>query len=75
MLKVYPSDANFLLLELVNGLTAMELGERLMGMGMLIRDCSNFTGLSAHFFRIAVRTKEENDLLVSGLKQILEQEG
>lgn len=71
MLKVYPSDANFLLVELRNGLTATELRERLMGMGILIRDCANFTGLSAHFFRIAVRTEDENNRLVSALKLIL----
>lgn len=71
MLTVYPSDANFLLLELRGGLTAMELRERLLGMGMIIRDCSNFTGLSAQFFRIAVRTEQENQRLVNGLRQIL----
>jgi threonine-phosphate decarboxylase len=38
---------------------------------LLIRDCTNFMGLSPRFFRIAVRTTEENELLVEALKRIL----
>ncbi len=70
-LTVYPSDANFLLVELTAGLTAAELRERLLQYGILIRDCANFTGLTPHFFRIAVRTREENERLLGGLEQIL----
>ena len=71
MLTVYPSEANFLLVELTNSLTAHELQRRLMDSRLLIRDCANFTGLTPHFFRIAVRTREENDRLLSALNVIL----
>ncbi len=70
-LKVYPSSANFLLVEITDGMSAMELRDRLMHQRMLIRDCSNFMGLSPMFFRIAVRTTEENERLVGALKRIL----
>lgn len=70
-LKVYPSSANFLLAELPVGMTAMELRNRLMHQRLLIRDCSNFLGLSPQFFRVAVRTAEENQKLVGALKIIL----
>jgi threonine-phosphate decarboxylase len=70
-LKVYPSSANFLLAELPDGMTAMELRDRLMHQRLLIRDCSNFLGLSPQFFRVAVRTAEENQKLVGALKSIL----
>lgn len=71
MLTVYPSQANFLLVELNNGLTAGELRERLIESRLLIRDCANFVGLTPHFFRIAVRTREENDRLLENLERIL----
>lgn len=71
MLRPYPSEANFLLVEITGGLTASGLRERLMHQGMIIRDCSNFMGLSANFFRIAVRTREENERLMASLDTIL----
>ena len=70
-LKVYPSSANFLLVEITDGMPAMELRNRLMHERMLIRDCTNFMGLSPRFFRIAVRTTEENERLLGALKRIL----
>ena len=70
-LKVYPSSANFLLVEITEGMSALELRERLMHQRLLIRDCSNFMGLSPRFFRVAVRTTEENQQMVEALKRIL----
>jgi threonine-phosphate decarboxylase len=70
-LKVYPSSANFLLVEITDGMSAMELRDRLMHQRLLIRDCSSFLGLSPRFFRIAVRTTEENERLAGALKRIL----
>lgn len=67
-LKVHASAANFLLVEINGSLTAGELKERLMLQGILIRDCSDFTGLSPRFFRIAVRTTEENNRFLHCLK-------
>jgi threonine-phosphate decarboxylase len=70
-LKVYPSSANFLLAELTDGMSAMELRDRLMHQRLLIRDCTNFMGLSPKFFRVAVRTASENQRLVEALSRIL----
>jgi threonine-phosphate decarboxylase len=70
-LKVYPSSANFLLAEITDGMSAMELRDRLMHQRLLIRDCTNFMGLSPRFFRIAVRTTQENERLAGALKRIL----
>ena len=70
-LKVYPSSANFLLAEITGGMSAMELRDRLMHQRLLIRDCSNFMGLTPQFFRVAVRTTAENERLVGALKGTL----
>ncbi len=68
-----PGAANFLLLDLSrSGKNVQELIIALGGRGMLVRDCSNFYGLEGCYIRIAVRTRKENDRLVSALKEILE---
>ena len=66
--QVFPSAANFILFysdELPNGET---LYERLLKQGILIRDCGNFRGLGRGFYRIAVRSREENIRLLQALK-------
>jgi threonine-phosphate decarboxylase len=37
--------------------------------GILIRDASNFYGLDDHCFRVASQTPEENDALVSAIRE------
>lgn len=70
-LTVYPSSANFLLISISGGLTSAELQSRLLKQRILIRDCTKFAGLSNRFFRVAVRTEEENHRLIAALKDIL----
>ncbi len=70
-LKVYPSSANYLLLEITNNQTSLEIKEELLLHRILIRDCASFTGLTDKFFRIAVRTEEENTSLIEKLGRIL----
>lgn len=70
-LKPFPSAANFLLVEMRIDLTAAELRSRLLEKRILIRDCANFQGLDGRFFRIAVRTTEENRRLLAALAEVL----
>lgn len=65
--QVYPSAANFLLLEGPEDLRAMCLDR-----GFLIRDCSNFPGLEKGFFRVCVRSEKENQMLFAVLKECKE---
>lgn len=64
-IRVYPSCSDFLLLE-----TEMSLYEELLKEGILIRDCSNFEGLEKGFYRIAVRTRKENQVLLDAIRRI-----
>ena len=59
-IKVIEGDANFLLLK-----SELNLFEKLLERGILIRDCSNFIGLTNGYYRIAVKSKEENDILLN----------
>lgn len=70
-LRLYPASANYLLVEIGEGMTSRELRERLLPHRILIRDCASFTGLSERFFRIAVRTGDENKRLLECLGRIL----
>ena len=48
-----------------------DLAERAKEEGILIRDCSNYHGLTNGFYRIAVRTEEENKELVRVFQKVL----
>jgi cobyric acid synthase CobQ/L-threonine-O-3-phosphate decarboxylase len=68
-LHVYPGEANFLLLRLQNPMVGVdELSQRLLSRGIAIRTCGNFHGLTSEYFRIAIRTSEENELLCAALE-------
>lgn len=63
-LKVYDSQANYLFFQ-----GPEDLGERCASEGILIRDCSNYRGLGPGYFRVAVRTHEENLELLMALRK------
>ncbi len=48
-----------------------DLKERLLEEGILIRSCSNYRGLGEGYFRIAVRTRAENEQLLAALGRAL----
>ena len=66
-LRVIPGEANFLLFHAGDP----TLADTLRARGILIRDCRNFDGLTAGWYRIAVRTREENDRLLTALREVL----
>jgi threonine-phosphate decarboxylase len=75
-MRVYPSQANFLLLELPqNGLSSAELEERLLrDHRILVRNCDSFEGLArGRHIRVAVRGEADNRQLVESIKTILEE--
>ena len=65
-IAVLPSDANFLLLSGVSGLY-----EGLLKRGILIRDCSSYRGLQHGDCRIAIKTHEENRMLLAAVREVL----
>lgn len=64
--NVYDGAANFLLFRSRSGLAEELLAERI-----LIRDCQSFSGLTDGYYRVAVRTHEENIRLISALGRCL----
>lgn len=65
-LRVFPSDANYILFQSRD----RELHQKLLDKGILIRDCRDYHGLTAGFYRTAVRTRRENAALLRCLRNI-----
>ena len=82
--KVFPSEANFLLIRDTTGLgeagnaagnaagfvPRLTLREKLACRGIKVRDCRSFTGLDDSYIRVGVRTTDENSALISALEDI-----
>ncbi|MDU4131407.1 MAG: threonine-phosphate decarboxylase, partial [Clostridium perfringens] len=49
----------------------INLREELIRRGIIIRSCSNYIGLDNSFYRVAVRTREENKKLLEELSKVL----
>ena len=69
--QVFPSEANYLFFRWRDG----KLPEELLKYGILIRSCKNYHSLDETYYRIAVRTAEENRAFAAALRQIAGQKG
>ncbi|HVD44796.1 MAG TPA: aminotransferase class I/II-fold pyridoxal phosphate-dependent enzyme, partial [Rubrobacter sp.] len=65
-LQPFPGAANFLLVRGPDGLPG-----RLARRGVLVRGCGPFYGLGPEYFRVAVRSAEENGRLVAAIREEL----
>lgn len=72
-LTVFPGAANFLLARLaMTGPNAPEVCRRMLAEhGVALRDCSNFSGLTDRYLRIAVRPEAETERILDGLAHVL----
>lgn len=67
---VYPSVANFLMVELPSWKTSAALAGALRRDGILIRDCSTLPGLTERTVRVAVCTPSQNRRLVAAFRRV-----
>lgn len=65
--SVVPGQANYLLFRLP-GVT--DLKERLLARNILIRSCANYHGLGPDWYRVCVRSEEENRRLLAALREV-----
>lgn len=71
-LTVFPSKANFLYVELPEGVSGKALRDRLLTRyGIVVRECSNKIGSSEQYLRIAVQSKEATDTLVPAFRDVI----
>ena len=70
-LKVYDTDTNFVLIKLKDGEAnslKLELFEKY---NILIRDASNFIGLDKSYIRVAIKSHDDNKVLIESLRKTL----
>ena len=65
-LKVYPSDANFILFR-----CGLPLDKLLLKEKIAVRPCADLAGLDNTYFRTAVRLRRENAALIGAVKKIM----
>lgn len=69
-IKVYPSKANFALLELPAGASSFDFAMGLLiDKGIYVRDCSDKIGLDGAFVRVASRTQEQNRRIIDAIRR------
>lgn len=71
-LKVYPSQANYFMCELLDGHTSEELEGRLLKKNILIKDLTGKIKNGRQYIRIAIRISDENRHLVELLKEVMQ---
>jgi threonine-phosphate decarboxylase len=70
--KVFPADTNFIFLDVrKSGMAASELRAKMIKHGVLVRNCSSFTGLDSFYIRVAVKTRRENEKLLDAFRKVL----
>lgn len=72
-LRVVPTQANYVLCEILGDNTAYDITKRLLDeYDVFIKDLSSKKGFNGQYIRVAVKRPEENRKLVEALKTILE---
>lgn len=68
-LTVWPGRANYLFLRCDRA--DFDLQYALLRQHVLIRSCASYPGLDSRYFRVAIRSAEENDQLLAALRRVL----
>ena len=70
-LRTIPSEANYIMVEITNGKKATEVTKKLLShYGILVKDLS-LKIKRGEYLRLAVRNTEDNDRLISALRDVL----
>ena len=69
-LSPLPSDVNFFLIDVSDWSSIQVRNYLLYNKGILVRDCSTFTGMGLNHIRVAVRKHNENTILLDALRSL-----
>ena len=71
-IKAYEPTVNFILLDVADtGFTAEQFRRAMLAENILIRDCSNYPGLDGAYIRLAVKLREDNEILLRAMRKVL----
>lgn len=72
-IRVMKSNANFFLIEILDGRSSFEIFSHLLvDFGIYVRDCGDKIGLEGEYIRLASRSQEENEKIVYAFKKLFE---
>lgn len=70
-IRVYPSKANFVLVEITGGRSSAEIVSLLLiKYGIYVRTCEDKIGLQGDYIRLASRSKSENDYILQSFRDV-----
>lgn len=69
-LKVWKPAANYIFLHCLD--ETLNLQDELIRRNILIRHCANYPGLTAHHYRVAIKSHDANLKLIEALQQVFE---
>lgn len=67
-IKLYKPSANYIFFKHLDSQSSLQ--SQLMKYGILIRSCANYIGLDKSFYRVAIKSRADNERLVSALKKV-----
>lgn len=68
--RVYPSNANFIMID-VAPRSAAHVCESLLKMGIIVRDCTSFRGAGDSLIRISIGTQAQNKKVIAAMEMRL----
>lgn len=70
-IKPYKTETNFILVKLTNGIKVGEFREKMITLGVLVRNASNFNYLDNSYFRLAIKDRENNNKVLRCVKDAI----
>ena len=71
-IKLIAGKANYHLIQ-IEKMKGTIFFDKLIEKGFYLRTCMDFIGLGEQYFRIALRSREENELLINAIRSVLEE--
>lgn len=71
-IKVFPSQANYVLCEINNGIKSRDIAATLVSQNILVKDITSKIGNGKQYLRLAIRKREENLFLIKKLRGIID---
>ena len=70
-IKTYKTETNFILVKLINGMKVQEFRNKMILLGVLVRNASNFNYLDDTYFRLAIKDRINNTKILGCIEDAI----
>jgi threonine-phosphate decarboxylase len=70
-IKPYITATNFVLVRIETDIRVKELREKMISLGVLVRDASNFNFLDDRYFRLAIKDRVNNEIVLRCIEIVI----